>query len=51
MRNFPEKLTMEWVKTAYEKGSLTPEELVEEIIRRAGETMKQRQRNMAQTFC
>ena len=38
MRNFPEKLTMEWVKTAYEKGSLTPEELVEEIIRRAGET-------------
>lgn len=36
MRNFPEKLTMEWVKTAYEKGSLTPEELVEEIIRRAG---------------
>lgn len=35
MKYFPEKLTCTWIQANYENGSLTPEELVEEIIARA----------------
>ncbi len=35
MKYFPEKLTIKWIKQAYEKNELTPSELASEIIRRA----------------
>lgn len=34
----PEKLTMEWLHTNYRKGTVTPEEVLDEIVRRAKET-------------
>lgn len=38
MKFFPEKLTYQWVKQAYDSGELTPKELVNEIIIRAEKT-------------
>lgn len=35
MRYFPKQLTIQWIKQAYVNGELTPEELLDEIIRRA----------------
>ncbi len=32
---FPKKLTLTWIKNSYENGDLTPEKLIEEIIKRA----------------
>ena len=37
MRYFPPKLTLSWIKNSYNSGELTPEELVEEIIKRSEE--------------
>ena len=34
---FPQKLTIKWIKQAYKNGDLTPEMLVEEIIKRSNE--------------
>ena len=38
MRYFPDKLTITWIKASYKNGTLTPLELVEEIISRARQT-------------
>lgn len=35
MKYFPKKLTMTWIRNSYKEGSLTPEELAGEIVRRA----------------
>lgn len=35
MNYFPQKLTIAWIKNNYREGTLTPRELLEEIIRRA----------------
>ncbi len=35
MKYFPKKLTMTWISNSYKEGSLTPEELAGEIVRRA----------------
>ena len=37
--NIPERLTIAWIKKAYREGILTPEELVDAIIKR-NETYK-----------
>ena len=34
MKYFPEKLTIGWIKQAYENNELTPYELADEIIKR-----------------
>lgn len=38
MKYFPKRLNMTWVKNCYSDGSLTPYELIEEIIKRAEDT-------------
>jgi len=38
MINFPQKLTITWIKNQYKNKTLTPKELIDEIIRRAEET-------------
>ena len=38
MKYFPKKLTMTWIRNSYKEGSLTPEELAGEIVRRAEST-------------
>ena len=38
MKYFPKKLTMTWIRNSYKEGSLSPEELAGEIVRRAGIT-------------
>lgn len=38
MKYFPEKLSITWIKNNYRSRELTPEELIDEIIRRADET-------------
>ena len=35
MKYFPKKLTMTWIRNSYKEGSLSPEELAGEIVRRA----------------
>ncbi len=35
MKYFPQKLTLTWIQNSYKEGSLTPQELVEEIGKRA----------------
>lgn len=35
MKYFPKRLNMTWVKNCYKDGSLTPKELIDEIIRRS----------------
>ena len=35
MKYFPEKLSMTWIRQAYKNNELTPEELIDEIIKRA----------------
>lgn len=35
---FPKRWTLDWIKSAYSRGELTPEEVVQEIILRAEET-------------
>lgn len=35
MKYFPSKLTITWIKNSYKAGELTPEELIEEIIKRS----------------
>ena len=37
MKYFPDKLSITWIKNSYQSGALTPEELINEIIRRADE--------------
>lgn len=38
MKYFPDKLSITWIKKSYKSGELTPEELIDEIIRKADET-------------
>lgn len=38
MKFFPKKLNLTWLNSAYKNGDLSPQELLEEIIRRAEET-------------
>ncbi len=37
MKFFPKKISLTWIKKSYDNNELTPEELIEEIIRRAEE--------------